>query len=84
MKGALVFVILAVVVSASTADTRRTGKREEVIAVVTALADKYGCEHEKANLVDTLASISTANAQRQNQTDIKCAEDVRSLILLMS
>ena len=70
-------VFAVVVLAVVTAGTRRMGK-EEAIAVVDALADKYDCHNEESNLVDTLAAIVNKNAERQRETDKKCIDDVSS------
>eukprot|EP00947_MAST-08B_sp_MAST-8B-sp1_P004877 g4877.t1 len=67
-------VFAVVVLAVVTAGTRRMGK-EEAIAVVDALADKYDCHNEESNLVDTLAAIVNKNAERQRETDKKCIDD---------
>ena len=71
-KTTLVF--LALVCVTATADSRML--KDEALAVVNALATKYDCHDQEANLVDTLGKILTKNADRQQASTEKCAADV--------
>lgn len=75
MRATFVFVALAIVANA--ADARVL--KDEALAFVNALATKYDCHNEEANLVDTLGTILIKNEDRQKASSQKCADDVSLL-----
>jgi hypothetical protein len=64
-----IFVML-IIASAVTADTRVL--KDEAMAMVDALAKKYDCHVQEANLVDTLGNINKKNADGQAALKKQC------------